>query len=110
MRHVTGIVLCASVVEEHGSQGEDGMPALFERINAWLFERDTRWVLNMAEDTFGGNKHPEMFVAGGGFNYFLPEREFVFFVMVLPWQCPENVILIIQPQDGPTKVHRPKCP
>ncbi len=51
-------------------------------------------------------KHPQTFVFGGGYNYF-PEDEFAEFVMAIEWQCPENVVLVINPEEGPTRVWRP---
>jgi hypothetical protein len=110
MSVVSGVVLCSSLGEKQGSQGEDGMPLLFEQINGWLNEhplgRD-RWRLKMIERHFGGGKHPQMSVAGGGFNHFC-EDEFADYVLGLPWEYPENVILIIQPEDGATRVFRPR--
>ena len=107
MSVVSGIVLCCSCCEEFGSKGEDGPPLLFEQINAWMADRRPYWSMTLGlEEQFVGGKHPQMFVAGAGLNHF-PEDEFSDFVLSLPWQCPDNIVLIIQPEDGPTHVVRP---
>jgi hypothetical protein len=106
MSFVTGVILCVSVCEDEGSGGEDGPPLLFERISDWLASRAEHWMLARLEDSFTGGKHPQMYVSGGGFNYF-PEDDFAEPVMALPWKLPENVVLVMQPEDGPTKVYRP---
>lgn len=85
------------------------MPRLFEQINKWLSDRSkggTYWSLTMVERYFGGSKNPQMSVAGGGFNYFC-EDQFADYVLGLPWRNPENVILIINPEDGETRIFRP---
>jgi hypothetical protein len=109
MSAVSGIVLCSSCCEERGSQGEDGMPLLFEQINKWLSDRSgggASWSLEMVENHFGGSKHPQMSVAGGGFNHFC-ENEFADYVLGLSWQNPENVVLVIEPEEGETRIFRP---
>lgn len=100
MSVVTGVVLCTSCVEDEEE--------VLDRINAWLLEKGggPRWSLKLVSDDFGGGKHPQMSVYGGGFNYFY-EDDFAEFVISLPWQNPENVVLIMQPEDGSTKVFRP---
>ena len=104
MSVVSGVVLCASCAEDETI--EDGPCALFEKINDWLAEKGS-FKLNQVETNFGGRKHPQMFVAGGGFNY-LPEDEFAEFVLSLPWNYPENVVLVIGPDQGATRVFRPQ--
>lgn len=103
MSVVSGIVLCTSCCEIEAN--EDDPVILFEKINAWLKERQFG-NLKRVEDHFGGNKHPQMFVAGAGFNNF-PEDDFVSFFYSLQWENPENVVLIIEPEEGATKVYRP---
>ncbi|MER8404721.1 hypothetical protein NKH16_08185 [Mesorhizobium sp. M1307] len=106
MSVVSGVVLCTSSAEDLSSP--NGLPILFENIQEWLAERAPFQQLNSVEDSFGGSKHPQMFVAGGGFNHF-PEDDFAAYVMLLPWQNPENVVLVIDPEEGPTRVFRPSC-
>jgi len=101
---VSGVVLCTSIAEDCSSP--NGQPVLFERIQEWLAEHAGPFQqLNSVEDSFGGSKHPQMFVAGGGFNHF-PEDDFAVFVLSLPWQNPENVVLVIEPEEGATRVFR----
>lgn len=103
MSVVSGVVLCTSCGEDEA--GEDGEVVLFEKINKWLAEKGP-FKLCRVESNFGGGKHPQMFVAGGGFNYF-PEDEFAAFVLGLPWHNPESVVLVMQPEEGETRVFRP---
>ena len=103
MSVVSGVVLCTSCCEEEVS--EDGPAVLFVQINEWLSSRGL-FHLVLVEDSFGGTKHPQMFVAGGGFNCF-PEDDFAAYVIALPWENPERVVLIIQPEEGETRVFRP---
>jgi len=103
---VSGVVLCASIAED--CSGPSGQLVLFERIQEWLVEHAGPFQqLNSVEDSFGGSKHPQMFVAGGGFNHF-PEDDFAAFVLSLPWQNPENVVLVIDPEEGAPRVFRPE--
>jgi hypothetical protein len=56
---------------------------------------------------YGGNKHPQCLTLGAGINY-LPEFDFAKYVLChYAWESPERVILVIQPEDGPTRVYRP---
>lgn len=77
-------------------------------MNGWLRDKKgaAGWELGLVSDHYAGGKHPQQYVAGGGFNYFA-EDEFATFVLGLPWEHPENVVLVIQPEDGPTRVFRP---
>jgi hypothetical protein len=106
MSVVSGITLLTGVSEDYIEQedGSDRWP-LIERINIWLDERNFS-ALTSVEDHYGGSKHPQLTVHGAGFNYF-PEDDFAAFVLSLPWKQPENMLLIIQPEEGPTKVYRP---
>lgn len=55
---------------------------------------------------YGGNKHPQQTICGAGLNYF-DEDAFAARVLAYPWVYPENVVLVIQPEDGPTRVWQP---
>lgn len=103
MSVVSGVVLCTSCTEDEVH--EDGPATLIEKINAWLSERHFGKIMQV-ESGFGGSKHPQMFVAGAGFNYF-PEDEFAAFVLSLPWSSHGNVVLVIEPDQGDTRVFRP---
>lgn len=107
MSVVSGITLQISCAEDYVEQNEgpDDVP-LVNQINEWLSARQDFWHLTSVEEHFCCGKHPQVLVYGGGFNYF-PEEEFAAFVMSLPWRYPENVVLLVNPEDGPTRVIRP---
>ena len=100
MSVVTGIVLCLSSDDEPGD--DKGSP--MNMLNDWLKQRRFG-ALAQVDSCFGGEKHPQMAVFGGGYNH-LPAAEFAEFVMSLPWIAPENVVLIMQPEDGGTQIRR----
>ena len=107
---VTGVVLCCSISEDCES-ADDAPPRFLAEINQWLADRAHRdgppqWELVPVDEFFGGAKHPQISVWGGGFNHF-PEDDFAAFIMSLDWRCPENVVLILNPEDGPARVLRP---
>lgn len=98
MSIVTGIILSTSCDEDMSAPESP-----WNLVNAWLVERNYG-ELKAVDDQFGGEKHPQITVAGGGYNQF-PEEEFAKFVLSLDWATPENVVLVVQPEDGPPKVH-----
>jgi hypothetical protein len=102
MSVVTGVLLIFSVCEE---EGREDHPVLLAHINDWLMERYSQRLL-LVQEHFGGSKHPQLFAAGAGFNYF-DEDAFADYVLSLPWALPENVVLILQPEEGSTRVFRP---
>lgn len=104
MSEVSGVILCCACSEDETE--EDGPVVLFVEINKWLGQRNLGRMERL-EEAFGGGKWPQMFVAGGGFNY-LREDEFSEFVMALPWKSPEAVVLLINPENGDPYVVRPK--
>ena len=104
MSVVSGVVLCTSSAEDN--LYANGPVALLGRVSDWLTARGP-FQLTRVEDSFGGDKHPQMYVAGGGFNHF-PEDDFAAYVMSLPWENPENVVLVIKPEEGATRIFRPE--
>jgi hypothetical protein len=116
MSRVTGVVLCCSVSEH---------PTLIDEINRWLanaaggLEDPTtqlveplpgsgRWRLEDCADRSGGDKHPQMCVLVGGLNYFgATQQAFANFALGLPWDEPQCVVLIFQPEDEAAVVMRP---
>lgn len=102
MSVVSGITIQITVAEE--SDDESCCP-LIDQINGWLAKRSFL-PLASVEKYYGGSKHPQVLVFGAGFNYF-PEAEFEKFFLSLKWKEPETVVLLINPEDGPTKVIRP---
>lgn len=105
MSIVTGIIVVASVCEGDGNLSPE---ASVERLNDWLSAhyRDESRALRLLTEHFGGNKHPQLVAAGAGLNH-LDEDAFAEAFLAMPWTDPENVLLIMQPEDGPTKVIRP---
>lgn len=78
-----------------------------KEINDWLKLHDFM-PLESISRFYGGNKHPQCRVLGAGYNYFTVEEEFIEFIQNISWDSPENMVLIIQPEEGSTKVYRPK--
>lgn len=97
MSVVSGVTLLTSVTEEKET---------FDAINNWLFERGYIKGMAPVEDNYGGSKHPQQLAHGAGLNY-LEEDAFADFVIGLPWEYPERVVLVIQPEEGDTRVFRP---
>lgn len=104
MSVVTGLMVLASVGEDGPDDG--GMPFNFDRLNDWMESRGLFRPLGAIEDDLGGDKHPQFCATGAGLNYF-PEEEFAAFFLSLDWRHPENAVLIMQPEQGVTKVIRP---
>ncbi|MEO7424959.1 MAG: hypothetical protein ABI036_07220 [Fibrobacteria bacterium] len=75
-------------------------------VQAWLAEKCKVQLVNVA-DHAGGGKHPQFQAWSAGINYFDAEDEFVHFVLTRKWECPENVVLILQPEEGATRTFRP---
>jgi hypothetical protein len=73
-------------------------------VNGWLEERGIS-ALAPIEDFCSGDKHPQMTILSGGYNCF-PNKEFVEFFKTIRWEWPENAILVLKPEDGPTEVYR----
>ena len=107
MSVVSGITLQHGLIEEYALDSNENYERfdLVEKINHWLDGRGHGPLVSV-EDIYGGGKNPQIKVYGGGFNHF-PEEEFAAFVMSLAWEDLENVVLLIHPEDGPTKVFRP---
>lgn len=105
MSIVTGVMLICSTCD-------DGDLGPLSEIAAWLAERESsegNWRLADTSDHAVGGKHPQFATFCGGFNAFcLEEDEFAAFVMSRDWTFPENLVLIMQPEDGETRVFRPK--
>lgn len=111
MSVVTGILMVCSLADEEGC-----VPA----INRWLGEQysagdnlgndlaDTVPDRSRRRRGMGGNKHPQFYSAGAGYNGFDHLTEaFVDFWRSLPWADPEEAVLIVRPEEGPVSVHRP---
>jgi hypothetical protein len=97
---VTGFVLCC------GSSEDD----CIARVRDW-FRRRSRDLRDLPLDVAshaGGDKHPQMAILAAGINHFeWLHTEVAAFVLSLPWECPENVVLVLQPESGRTQIYRP---
>lgn len=101
MSIVSGVIVCCSCSED-----DDNL----DKINAWLGAIDDARMGHMrrVERSFGGTKHPQMYVFGAGLNYFGSHVDkFVAFVLSLTWEYRGNLLIIHQPEEGPTQVWRP---
>lgn len=99
MSVVTGVILIIGA----GDWGEGPLT----EVQGWLSERHKGQQLSEIAEVAGGWKHPQFEAWAGGFNYFLDDEDFVRFVMSREWYSPENVVLVMQPEDGETRVFRP---
>jgi len=104
MSVVSGVTLLCSLEGCGEEYDEDGIRIL-SRLNWYLEALGSASHFEELSEHYGGGKHPQQFVFGAGVNY-LDEDRFAEFVLSLPWEDPENVVLVIQPEDGPTRVWR----
>ena len=95
MSHVSGVTLQISCAED-GNNDAHATVCLVDQINAWLKERDFMPLVSV-EDRYGGSKHPQVYIYGAGFNGF-DEDDFAAYVLSLPWNVPESLVLLIQPE------------
>lgn len=100
MSVVTGLVLICSLA------AEDGDKPIIDRLDEWLGNRGFRPLTDVS-DKSGGSKHPQCLTFHCGYNSF-PEDSFADQVLAEDWTDPENTVLIMQPEEGPTRVFRPK--
>lgn len=55
-------------------------------------------------DHAGGYKHPQCRVYVAGINYLDDADRFAARVLDLQWKYPENLVIVVQPEDGATRV------
>jgi hypothetical protein len=104
MSVVTGLTLI--MARSEALQWAERPPANIDLINDWLSAHGFMRLVDVSEDRLIGGKHPQCLVYPAGFNHF-PEDAFAACVRSLDWESPENVVLILQPEEGPTRVIRP---
>lgn len=104
MSVVSGVTLLCSL-EGCGQKWEENGSRILARLNLYLEANGFASRFEELSDHYGGGRHPQQFVFGAGINYF-DEDGFANYAMSLPWESPENVVLVIQPEDGPTRVWR----
>lgn len=63
--------------------------------------------LTVGNDKTGGSKYPEIDVHAAGWNYFPDPEGLIAEFKSIPWEQPESVFLVVQPQEGPARVERP---
>jgi hypothetical protein len=99
MSVVLGVTLICSSIDEALASEFD---ASLKRIHShWDIGRD------LAGDG-GGDKHPQNAVHAFGLNYgHLKEEQIVTAFQALPWEAPENAVLVLQPEDGISRIVRP---
>jgi hypothetical protein len=96
MSVVTGIMICTGVSEDE----------CLAAINSWLALHDFS-ALHRVEEMCCNGKHPQMYMSGGGYNYF-PNKKFADFFLTVPWKYPESAVLVLSPEEGSTFVIRPE--
>ena len=96
MSVVTGVVVTLGVLDERCVQ----------QIQDWLASNNSHSsLLRQLDQDCGGNKHPQFTLLAGGFNYFA-EYDFVRFMSTLRLEMPENCVVLLQPEEGATRVWR----
>lgn len=103
MSRVSGVTLCTSCLEE---DDDDGNSVTWSQVNAWLKEHDLE-SLARVETQHAGKKAMQQCIGIGGYNWF-HEDDFAAFVMSINWNSPEGVALVIQPEEGHTRVWMPR--
>src|SRR5688572_5443825 len=96
MSVVTGIMLILGV----GDWEEEPL----QEVQSWLAERDWPPLADVSEHA-SGSKHPQFEAWSAGVNYFLDEEDFAQFAMTRKWRDPGNLVLVLQPEEGPSRVY-----
>ena len=105
MSVVTSIALTCSLGEAlNWAEKPPGNVAL---INAWLAARKFGPLTDCARLASAGDKYPQFLMYLAGYNHF-PEDDFVAFFRTVEWENPENVVLVLKPEDGRTRIYRPE--
>jgi hypothetical protein len=100
MSVVTGIMLILGA-------GDWGAEPLRE-VQEWIAENYHDQQLKDVSDHAGGGKHPQFEAWAAGINYF-DEDAFIEYAMSREWLHPEAMVLIVQPEDGTSRVFRPSA-
>ena len=104
MSYVTGVTLHLSFAEAGDLDDLASVGELVGRINTWLKDCGHNPLVRI-DSQYGGGKHPQALVLGGGFNY-LRDDDFVELFLSMPWEDPENAILILNPEEGDAQIIR----
>jgi hypothetical protein len=106
MSVVTGVTIISQCCDEYS------IPRLVEKLNQWIATDPScgGGRLVGVDHHYGGGKHPECLIWGGGFNY-LSWQEFIEYAKSLPWEDAvtlpdeERVILVVSPDQRKAEVH-----
>lgn len=103
MSSVSGVTLICKL----NDQDEEGLLSL---LNEWLETHGYPRAFQEISDDYGGSKYPQHATFGAGINHFGGNETLLaeYITVELKWDCPENVVLVIQPEEGETKVWRIK--
>jgi len=104
MSMVTGLILVVDICD--GEEYEYEPSPFINKINAWLKKREFGPLADQSNNA-SGTKHPQNCIFFGGYNYF-PEDDFAKVFLSIAWEMPENAVLIMQPEEGATRVFRPR--
>lgn len=108
MSRVTSIILTVSAAEPgFDVEDQEFFTDKIDEINSFIRSHDLR-NLNFLTPSMRTGKDPQTMTFGGGYNHF-PDKKFLEFIEKFEWTCPENVVLVLQPEDGRTIVWRPMC-
>lgn len=103
MSIVSGVTLHIDTVD---APDWDNTESKIHAIQKWLAEHDFGPLVDVTKHA-GGNKYPQVHVFMAGYNHFHSlHEEFAEFVIALPWETPEGVVLIINPEEGAPVVYR----
>ena len=105
MSVVTSVILTMTAGEDGFDEEFNGGTTKLDALNETLADHG-KMPLACLTDHMCRGKHPQTLTFGGGYNYF-PTEAFTVAVQGIEWAYPENVVLIIQPEEGPTSVWRP---
>jgi hypothetical protein len=106
MSVITSVILTVSCVED-GFDLDAKDSTQIDRINGFI-QAHGHSDLQFLTVHMCGEKHPQTFTFGGGYNLF-PEEDFLEFLDTIQWQCPENTVVVLQPESGDTIVWRPSA-
>ena len=103
MSVLTGVMLICSLAD--GDDDPDSFA--MADIQRWLAEQFEGLQLRDVSRHAGGGKSPQFASYCGGFNYMRDhEQAFAEFVTTRMWCHPEEMVLVLRPENGPCEVFR----
>lgn len=76
------------------------------RLDNILAEQESEARFKRVDEYYGGNKNAQCYVFGCAINY-LDVDHFVRGALSLPWENPEELMIVVQPEEGPVRMARP---